>query len=275
MPSSSIECAPPPRLVAIPPPPGAPLRRLPFDQLCNVRDLGGYRASDGRTVRWGVVYRTDALGRAGAWPGDVERLRRLGLRSVIDLRTEAELRALPPLDLATLEAEWHHHPVLSRTWGETGAVPLGESREAVSTFLAARYVEMLSEGAGAIGSTLALLSEPDALPLAFGCAVGKDRTGVVAAIVLALLGVDDATIAHDYGLSRLAMAELQRRLAATDPDAHRRLITQPAAYLDAPPSAIRQMLAVLRGHWGSVESYADSLFVDSVAVGRLRRALLS
>ena len=165
--------------------------------------------------------------------------------------------------------------MLRATWDQQGRVPAGEGTDAAAAFLAERYCEMLDEGAGAIGSVLALLADTDGLPLAFHCSVGKDRTGVVAAVVLSLLGVDDAVIAHDYGLSRFGMAELAAWLEAELPAAHAALLAPPPAYLDAPPSAIRHLLAEIRRRWGTIEEFADSLYVDERAVAQIRSNLLA
>jgi protein tyrosine/serine phosphatase len=253
----------------------APERRVPFDRLFNVRDLGGYRGHGGATVRWRTLYRADALERAAmSSVADAERLGALGLRTVVDLRTDREVAARPPWPRPDDGIDRYHHPVLGATWDEQGRVPAGEGTDAAAAFLAERYCEMLDEGAGAIGSVLALLTDPDGLPLAFHCSVGKDRTGVVAAVVLSLLGVDDAVIAHDYGLSRFGMAELLAWLELELPDAHAALLAHPPAYLDAPPSAIRHLLGEIRRRWGTIEGFADSLYLDERAIARIRSNLL-
>ena len=97
---------------------------------------------------------------------------------------------------------------------------------------------------------------------------------VVAAVVLSLLGVDDAVIAHDYGLSRFGMAELLAWLELELPDAHAALLAHPPAYLDAPPSAIRHLLGEIRRRWGTIEGFADSLYLDERAIARIRSNLL-
>lgn len=249
---------------------GPPTRRIGLRTLFNVRDLGGYATADGRRVRWGRVFRADGLHRVAAHPGDAARVTALGLRTVVDLRTIAEVERTGGYTSADLELDWWHHPVLSRTWDEDRLEP-GDDPVA---FLAARSLEMIESGGGAIASVVALLSGDESLPLAFHCAVGKDRTGVVAAVVLALLGVPDEVIAHDYGLSRGAMTELGLWLEEVDPEAAAALASLPAAYRDAPPAAMRRFLAQWRRTYGSPDAWADRWCVDGAALARLRANLL-
>jgi protein-tyrosine phosphatase len=108
----------------------------------------------------------------------------------------------------------------------------------------------------------------------FHCAAGKDRTGVLAALVLSLLGVDDDVIATDYGLSRLGMDRMLAYVRANHPERADTMSDQPAAFLDAPEAAMRLFLDDLRARHGSVEAYAASVGADAAVVEALRANLL-
>jgi protein-tyrosine phosphatase len=245
-----------------------PTRHVAFEALFNVRDLGGYRTADGRTTRWQTLYRADGINRVGA--ADLARLAALGLRTVVDLRTmgEVEQRGRFPVD--ALPVDYHHLPVIRETWEKWEVADDVDPVE----FLVQRYQEMLDEGASALAAALAILADPTGYPAVFHCAAGKDRTGVLAAVVLAVLGVDDDTVAADYGLSRAAMDTLVEWLRVNAPDALDAMTDQPAAFLDAPPRAMHEVLALVRAEHGSMVGYVTSIGVEATTIESLRRQLL-
>ena len=89
----------------------------PSSAASNFRDLGGYATSDGGTVRTGRLFRADGL--HTLTPADLEKLRAIGLRSVIDLRTDAELSTRGVFPLGSMSVEFHHCPVLTELWEPT------------------------------------------------------------------------------------------------------------------------------------------------------------
>jgi protein-tyrosine phosphatase len=239
-------------------------RHIPHERVFNLRDLGGYHTRDGRSTRWGRLFRGDGLHRL-----DPDDCAVLGLATVLDLRTEHEIIERGRLDVAGVD--WHHLPVLQTAWDPTW---LTEEITA-ERFLADRYLVMLAEGAEALGTALQVLADPDRLPAAFHCAAGKDRTGVLAALVLSLVGVDDDTIAADYGLSRLGMGRFVAWVRATYPDRLDTMSDQPSAFMDAPDVAMHLFLADLRELHGSVEDYAASVGAGPAVVEALRANLLT
>ena len=245
-------------------------RRFAFEHGCfNARDLGGLVTVDGRRLRSGVVYRADGLHRLP--PGEVERLAAAGIRTVVDLRTAAELEVAPSF-ASVGDIEVHHLPVLREVWprdqfgAEIDDDPVG--------FLVARYSEMLDEGRDAIAAVFALLADPARRPLAFHCSAGKDRTGVVAGLVLGLAGVPDDDIADDYASSAEAMAELAAWIRRYRPQAATSMDDQPAAFLSCPAPAMHGFLDIVRSHFGSVASYLASIGVRDETVAAVLDALV-
>src|SRR5262249_29793110 len=169
----------------------ATTRHLDLEGCFNVRDVGGYRADGGAVVRWSRLYR--AGGPHAATAADVEALQSLGIATVIDLRTREEVREragyTPLLTLKT-----------SHTLPMTDVSPTEEdlSRWTDPRFVADAYYTMVARVPGVLAEVLALLADPGAYPALIHCSAGKDRTGVVVAIVLGILGVEDQTIAYDY-----------------------------------------------------------------------------
>jgi protein tyrosine/serine phosphatase len=246
-------------------------RHLPFETVFNFRDLGGYAAADGRTVKWRTVFRADGLHRLEG--ADIDVFAELGVRTVLDLRTHAELDERGRIGArgpVAADIVWHHFPLMDVHWDpESYDDALGAAR-----YLADRYLDMLETGAAAIGGGLRIIADPDRTPLVFHCAAGKDRTGVLAALTLSLLGVADEVVAADYALSAIAIERFTDWMAVNAPEALAELDNVPDAFTRSPVEAMLLFLADVRERFGSVEGYADSVGVDDVTVNAMRDQLL-
>lgn len=241
-------------------------RSIVFELVFNVRDLGGLPTVDGRTTRSGVLYRADGVHRlAGA---DLEKARGLGLRTVIDLRTEGEIEHGGRFPVQEHPVDWHHLPILQSMWFDDDLV----ATTGAVDFLRDRYIDMLHEGRASIPRIVELVA--DGSPALFHCAAGKDRTGVVAAVLLGLLGVPHEEIATDYHVTAGAMAAFVDWLTVTYPEALDSMTSQPPEYLEAPREAMTAFLDHVDDRYGSMEGMADHLGVDPATVDRLRHQLL-
>jgi protein-tyrosine phosphatase len=241
-------------------------RAVRFQRVFNVRDLGGLPTADGRTVKRGLVYRADGVHRLAG--EDLELARRLELRTVIDLRTDGEVgRGRFPIE--DHPVDWYHLPVIKRIWSDEDLVP-GAS---ASDFLRDRYLEMLVDGGGSLARAVELIA--DGNPALFHCAAGKDRTGVLAAMVLGLLGVAPDDIAGDYHASAAAMTEFAEWLAVEFPESRDAMTTQPEEYLAAPVEAMHGFLDEVDARYGSMEGLAIELGVSDATLSALRSQLLS
>ena len=242
-----------------------PSRHIDCKGAFNVRDLGGYETADGRTLRWRTLFRADGLHRV---PGTSESaLVELGWRTVIDLRTTAET------EVGTYRCdgvEVVHLPVLRETWDIASYVDDGNH----VAFLVARYLDMLEEGADAFAAAVEILASRERLPAVFHCAAGKDRTGVLASLVLAVLGVPDLQIAADYHLSALAMDQLVEWMMKNRPELMESMAQQPKHFLACPPEAMLDLLERIRSRYGSAEGYLLDAGVPSAALTSLRSLLL-
>jgi protein-tyrosine phosphatase len=172
-------------------------RRVPFEGVQNFRDLGGYPTASGGHVRWGMVFRADAL--HGLTEADVRIYDALGCRTVYDLRSDVE-RAERPNPVAST-----HLSLIGRLTEDASGLPKSTSTSVTGAdgerVLRDLYVGLLTNRACEIGSILTAMSEQAALPVVFHCHAGKDRTGVVAAVLLDALGVDRETVLEDYELT--------------------------------------------------------------------------
>src|SRR5579884_1168464 len=185
---------------------GDPSRHVELDGCCNFRDLGGYLAADARRTRWRLLFRADGLSTLS--DADFAVLGELGIRNVVDLRTSLEVESRGRFP--DHEAISYRHLPLTDTLPGAEDAPVWDDAD----FVARRYVSYIQERAPSVTAVLELLSEPSNLPAVFHCSVGKDRTGVLAAIVLGFLGVPDELIIEDYALSSAAMERIVERLRA-------------------------------------------------------------
>lgn len=246
-------------------PGGAEERTVDLDGCYNFRDLGGYRGAGDRRVRWQVLYRSDGLQRLG--PAGLDALRRLGLRSVVDLRTTGELEERGRV--ADEPGRSYHHLPMFDLLPPAEELPSWDRPD----FVAAEYLRMLSAGAPTIAAVLELLAEADSYPLVYHCFAGKDRTGIMSAIVLELLGVADDDIVADYALSQVGLARMLAELRERHPDRSAELDASAAAMVSAEPASMRAFLAGFRAGHGGAEAFAARLGLPGIA-GRLRELLL-
>lgn len=236
---------------------------IPFERLHNFRDLGGYRACDGRVVARGLVYRSDSLAKLAG--SDLTRFAALQVRTVIDLRYPFEIAArgrVPELEgLAFHNISIEHQP-----YHQPGLDPSIEP----GPFFAGKYAELAVDGVVELADVLRVIAAADE-PLVFHCATGKDRTGIIAALVLSLLGVSADDIVHDYALTASATPKF---IADWYADPANPPLRWPG-YGTAPAEAMELFLAWLSSTYGSVDAYVlDVLDVSPAVVERLRDRLL-
>jgi protein-tyrosine phosphatase len=221
-------------------------RLLPFVGAFNFRDLGGYPTVDGRSTRWGQLFRSDAL--HDLTEEDLEVLRGIGLTCVIDLRTSAELERTGRGLLESEPVSYHRFSLLPETGGQTDPGPEGPD-------LSERYLWYLDAGHQALVHALDLVGDPVNYPLVFHCTAGKDRTGVLAALVLDILGVERAVIAEDYGLTQSRMELIMSRVRS-HVDSEERMAEIPQFRLRAEVETMAKFLGLLHERFGGARAWA-------------------
>lgn len=245
-------------------------RLIRFDACFNFRDLGGYETADGRRVRWRTLYRADTLHRLDG--SDLGVFLELRLRSIIDLRSQHELedhgRFRYPGDGLVV----HHVPMIDVVGGPRRAIEVAPDAPPRSP--GEGYVSMADEGRLAIGKAVSLLAEPGALPAVFHCTAGKDRTGILAAVVLSAIGVRDGDIVHDYMLTGDSRAARNAYLRVHEPDYYAFLASLPPTVREMHRNAIPTLLAWMRAEHGSVPAYLLASGVDDHTLAALRANLL-
>ena len=243
-------------------------RTIAFDGCLNFRDLGGYTTRDDRVVQWRRLFRSDSLHRMSS--ADVARLiDELGVVTVIDLRTQMERDRGGPVPATSFAGVRSVHvPMIDELFAERAE----RRRSARPADMGEGYVAMLELAGEHVAGLLHLLTG-DVYPAVFFCAAGKDRTGVFAALVLALLGVQDDDVVADYALTDLVARAIIER---ADRELYEHMwASLPPEARGAPARVMQSMLAAIARKHGSVESYVASLGVGPDVVEGLRARLLS
>jgi protein-tyrosine phosphatase len=270
------------------PPMDGPQRHVRLPGTSNLRDLGGYRAGEGRRVRWGRLFRSGAMPKLGE--ADWRWMRDRDVATVCDLRS-ADERALAPTRWSGPERTRHIHADYDARliFGQSFVPPRpGAAVNDLHQSLYALFADILAPALGEMFE--ALLDEQ--VPLIFHCSAGQDRTGLAAGLLLALLGVDRATIYADYLLStecrqfdneldRTGIAAFERTniVARFYTRAIREQgieAVKPRRLVDAEGQALlKQALDGIESRFGGLEDYAARrLGLRASGVARLRELYL-
>jgi len=245
-----------------------PERTLIWDGCVNIRDLGGHPTEDGRTTRFGAVVRADsvrALSDAG-W----DALLAYGVSRIVDLRLRSELALDPPREL---DVEVVHVPLLQiddEEWAEIDAIFDAQPDAAGST--RAVYLEFLERRRPQFAQAFAAVADAPEGTVVVHCQGGKDRTGLVVALLLRVVGVDVEAIVADYALSGPNLSERTSAwVAETDDELERERRRRIGS---APAEAMVAVLKELERRYGSVREYLDAAGVDQATVDKVRTRLV-
>ena len=239
-----------------------PSRRLDWPDCRNTRDLGGLPLAGGLTRRGGLV-RSDNLRSLTA--AGQEAMAAYGVTDVIDLRSESEV-ASSPSPFATQEPfngpapTYTHLPLVDDA-------TMRKLAEAADMF--DRYLMMLEHRADAFRGIFTALAQTEGAAV-FYCFAGKDRTGMVAAMGLALAGVDVDSIAADYAETDSQMATRYEEWLAAAPPEQLEVMRED---LRCPPERIVAVLERLDQRWGGVEGYLEAAGMPSTEISTLRSKL--
>jgi protein-tyrosine phosphatase len=184
--------------------------------------------------------------------GDHKVLADLSIATVIDLRTHAEVARLGRI--RSSEGYGYHHIPIADVLPDTT-----DARWSSPEFVAARYLEMLADADASMRKTLSLAADPRSYPLVFHCAAGKDRTGIVALIILAVTGVSREDIIADYMLTRGAMDRMLAHVTQTSPE--RALQMQPhlPAITATREGNVAELMRMIDDEHGSIEGYCHHI----------------
>uniref|UniRef100_UPI003FED53DB tyrosine-protein phosphatase n=1 Tax=Eisenbergiella tayi TaxID=1432052 RepID=UPI003FED53DB len=180
------------------------LKHIAMKHVYNFRDLGGYPTVDGRGTRWGILYRSDAL--SNLTGEEWEMLTERGVRSVIDLRGTSEVETAPVL--APDSVAYYHYSLMQELdqmmVTEAGTTGQNGGNAGILGSMKLDYGKTLFGNMECCVKILNVIAERiPAGGIVFMCSAGKDRTGMIAAVILYLCGVGREDIIADYMVSNI------------------------------------------------------------------------
>lgn len=233
-------------------------RLLDFPSLLNARDLGGYPTVDGHQTRWRSVLRSDDL--AQLTPAGVRCLADYGVRTVVDLRWSEEIELNPsPIAVHAPQIRYVHVSLLASSPAQWRELSKGCEKEVWKCVV-------LEQVRAELRDVLRVIATAPAGPLLFHCVAGKDRTGIIAALLLTLADVSPDSIASDYATSTqlLGDAYLARYQDADPQDV--------LENVRCPEEGVHNMLAYLKAQ-GGIREYLKSIGLNEMETARLRARL--
>ena len=246
-------------------------RLIDFNSVLNFRDLGGYLTEDGYEIAWRRIFRSGELHKITA--NDLTRMRdEIGPVSIISLKSQAKLRQRE-IELFAEAGVRRHLAIPFINENDDGAFDNELFNNSVNMGTIYLYIVRQDGFHERLVKTLELIAEPENHPLVFHCALGKDRTGVLAAVLLGILSVSDDDIIEDYMLTAPHVEEYLIRMQH-DPEAMKENEGLPDYVWKSDSESMSIFLSGLRQEYGSVRAFAESSGVTASCISRLKHVLL-
>jgi protein-tyrosine phosphatase len=239
-----------------------PQRVLALERAHNVRDIGGYATLDGGRTRWGMLLRSSRLHSLSM--RDHALLQAYEIRAVVDLRPADEAGESPDDFVGSSFVRYHSAPLMRGN----DLARLGPKPESLVALNLA-WMERCGDG---IKAVFDVLTGPGAFPAVVHCTLGKDRTGLIVALLLGVLNVPAATIVDDYTLSSLyvepllGFARANSLRKGVDPVWFERMLT-------SRPETMERTLEAMHDRYGSASGYLHSIGIGDTQLNHLRAEL--
>lgn len=235
-------------------------RIISLEGACNVRDLGGYQTKEGREIQWGRFYRGD--GQHKLTDRDQALLLGRGIHTVIDLRHAKEVSVAKDAFADSDNVAYHNVDLIN---------PATTNQPQVNS-LGQLYLSMLDNSQDAFLRIFEILANPSDEAILFHCTAGKDRTGMVAALLLDLAGVPHTTIIEDYAMTAECLLPIMDGLRAGRPEGMPADLYE--RFLGCDPSNMEMMLQHLHAAYGGPERYLAAIGLPEEKVQALKQKLL-
>ncbi len=248
-------------------------RHIRLQGIRNFRDLGGYATTDGRTIRWGLLYRSGNLSQAS--DADLAYLSSLRLKLVFDFRMPSENRLQSREYATALGARVNSLPMISDRIMQmfksaTISTPGEQHKIDAEDLLIEMYRCFVTDSLSQCSEIIQTISDPANLPSLYHCSQGKDRTGFVSAITLLALGVSRKTVFNDFMLSSryITPDDEGQILSSLNPALKQSLLKTRREHLEAAFETIDE-------RYGSMDTYlGEGLGLNENSLAKLRNPLL-
>lgn len=262
-------------------------RMVPMQGVSNCRDLGGYTGKDGRLVKWGMLYRSAELSELSEQ--DMKQLHAIGIRTICDLRDRDEISAMPTPALSAVTNI--NIPLIPADNGPVvrQAYDLGDTskRAHLDRFgppdqLLVHLNQAMIQSTQALQAIFKLLLQDHSMPFLFHCTAGKDRTGLIAALILMALGVSKETIMQDYLLTNqyldtAKIAAKSRSTMQAQADVPEEIMQDiMKAVMEARPEYLNAALDQMLEQYEDIEHYlTQAIGLSAEEIVKLQNKLLS
>lgn len=240
---------------------------LRLDGLVNVRDLGGIRVRDGRVIRSRQVIRGDNP-RNLTEQGQRDLSEVVGPAVMVDLRIQIELDR-EGYTVVHDPVRVVHLPMLPQAGVNQDQIDAGAADNLVDD-----YLRQIDVNAPSIIEALRLIADPRNRPVFVHCTAGKDRTGIVIAMLLSILGAEDEVIVADYHVTSRNMAPVVERIRSAQVFKDNGLAEAPDWIFASEPETMREFLSGMRSAYGSAERWALDRGLSAEEIDRLRATLI-
>lgn len=230
----------------------------------NVRELGGYRTMDGKTIRTHRLLR----GTAQDSFTDEDRvfLYDYGVRCIIDLRSNYEVKEKPSRMDGYKDVAYYNVPMLDEINSKTPE----EMKKGMPSSMLEIYKGLILDEQAGFKRVLDLISDHPTGCILFNCTAGKDRTGLTAMLLLSIAGVDEETIVNDYAASERFLPEF-KKMKKAEMDAMG--LQWSESFFGTAPENMEQTLSLIKKEFGTVHDYLLQIGIKRAQIDKIRRSL--
>lgn len=257
-------------------------REIHLKGTTNTRDIGGYTTSDLRTIRPGQIIRSENLSRLTE--ADFQKLEEIGVKTVIDLRTDKEHEKKPTVWLGDNPPQFYHFPVgdaddawfkAQRSLIKRNKFSARDSQE----LMVDGYRTIAEEGVSSYEQVMKVVLDQSNWPVLIHCNAGKDRAGIATTLILEAVGVDRETIMEEYLLTNeIGRSKEKAELMAKESSKSRRISRGPSAdawypIVGVQPEMLEAYYTTVETQYGSMDAFLNELGVDQDARAALAESL--
>jgi protein-tyrosine phosphatase len=233
-------------------------RKVNLQGAFNFRDLGGYKTTDGKTVKWGKLFRGEELGHLT--DADIKTVQSMGIKSNVDYRTDAEVNAMPDPIIPGIKNIRTDAGNAGSTADLNSMIASGMMKdEASAVAMMAGFNKQMVDSPKFYVQLMELLNDPNNIGLLQHCTAGKDRTGLGSAIILLALGVDEKTVMDDYLLSNVYRAEANKKAvdAVRAQVKDENVVAAISAMMGVQKEFLQAAIDEMKNKYGSIDAFLE------------------